>query len=213
MTLKVKVCGMLNAYNVTELVKLNPDYIGFIFYPGSKRFIGPVVPKEIMNSIPGSTRKTGVFVDEPILSLIENFRINNLDLVQLHGNELPEYCENLQRLGIPVIKAFSISPHFDFQSIGIYEQFCEYFLFDTASILRGGSGLKFDWEILSDYHGNTPFFLSGGIQPGDSAKIISLNHPKLIAVDLNSGFEVEPGIKDISRLKTFIEDLRSIDAI
>jgi len=212
MALKIKVCGMRNPDNIGELIKLNPDYIGFIFHPLSKRYIGANIPSEIQAAIPKAIQKVGVFVDEPLESLIRRFRISRLDLVQLHGSELPEYCQKLKDLHIPVIKAFSISPEFDFGIALPYENSCDYYLFDTAGILRGGNGLKFDWEKLNQYRGNKPFFLSGGIQPADIINIKYLDHNRLYAIDVNSGFETEPGVKDISHLESFIKDLRNINS-
>lgn len=209
MALKIKVCGMSNSDNILELIKLNPEFIGFIFQPQSKRFIGSNIPEEIRVLIPPSIHKVGVFVDESPDSLIEKFRISQLEMVQLHGSELPEYCQKLNNLHIPVIKAFSISPEFDFGSTLPYESFCDYYLFDTAGVLKGGTGLKFDWNKLNEYHGNKPFFLSGGIHYSDIIPIKNLDHDKLFGVDVNSGFETDPGIKDISQLELFINDLRN----
>jgi len=209
MTLKIKVCGMRNPENIRRLTKLNPDFIGFIFHPQSKRFIGEQITDEIKLLIPKSIRKIGVFVDEPFESLIEKFRISELDMVQLHGHEHPEYCQRLRDLHISVIKAFSISHEFDFGSVQPYENACDYYLFDTAGVLSGGNGLKFDWKKLKQYQGTKPFFLSGGIHLSDIPNIKSLVHEKLYAVDVNSGFEAEPGMKDILQLKSFINDLRN----
>jgi len=209
MALKIKVCGMRNPDNILELTKLNPEFIGFIFQPQSKRFIGSNIPEEIRVLIPPSIHKVGVFVDESPDSLIEKFRISQLKMVQLHGSEPAEYCERLKDLDIPVIKAFSITPIFDFSTTEPYESFCDYFLFDTAGVLKGGTGLKFDWSKLNDYRGNKPFFLSGGIHYSDIENIKSIDHDKLYGVDVNSGFETEPGIKNISHLASFINDLRN----
>ena len=208
MAIKVKVCGMRQSSNIGELVKLTPDFIGFIFYSKSKRFIGEIIPNEIQLLIPGSIRKVGVFVDEPFESLIEKFYQSNLNMVQFHGIESPDYCKRVKELNIPVIKAFSITPDFDFLTVNPYNEVCDYFLFDTATELRGGSGLKFDWDILNQYTGSQPFFLSGGIQLTDLGEIGNLLHDKLYAVDVNSGFEIEPGLKDISKLAPFIDRLR-----
>ena len=193
--------------NVRELVAIHPDYIGFIFYPKSKRFIGTDIPAEIQALIPDTIQKVGVFVDEPFDSLVKNFQRNRLDIVQLHGAELPDYCQKLKDQNIPVIKVFSISSGFDFGSVECYDQLCDYYLFDTATALRGGSGLKFDWRKLNEYRGNKPFFLSGGIQPADIVTINQISHDRLHGIDLNSGFEIGPGLKDIPRLKSFIEKI------
>ena len=208
MAIKEQVCGMRQSSNIGELVKLTPDFIGFIFYSKSKRFIGEIIPNEIQLLIPDLIRKVGVFVDEPFESLIEKFYQSNLNMVQFHGIESPDYCKRVKELNIPVIKAFSITPDFDFLTVNPYNEVCDYFLFDTATELRGGSGLKFDWDILNQYTGSQPFFLSGGIQLTDLGEIGNLLHDKLYAVDVNSGFEIEPGLKDISKLAPFIDRLR-----
>ena len=206
--MKIKVCGMRTQSNIEELVKLKPDYIGFIFYPKSKRFIGEKIPDEIQSLIPVYIQKVGVFVDEPFNNLLEKFKSNKLDMIQLHGSELPDYCERLRKLDIPVIKVFSIDAAFNFESVKPYNPFCDFYLFDTATELRGGSGLKFDWKKLDQYKDDKPFFLSGGIQSSDAQNIKDITHRQLHAIDVNSGFEIEPGIKDIPKLKSFIEELR-----
>lgn len=199
---------MRNPSNIEELVKLSPDYIGFIFYPKSKRFIGDQISDDIHALIPVYIQKVGVFVDEPFESLLEKFRNNKLDMIQLHGSELPGYCERLKKLDIRVIKVFNISSDFDFGMVECYNQYCDYFLFDTAGELPGGTGTKFDWEKLNQYSGEKPFFLSGGIQPSDAQRIKSLTVKNLHAIDVNSGFELEPGLKDIPTLKKFVEEIR-----
>jgi len=206
--MKIKVCGMRNQSNIEDLVKLKPDYIGFIFYPKSKRFIGEQIPDEIQTLIPVYIQKVGVFIDEPFDNLLEKFRNNKLDMIQLHGSELPGYCERLKKLDIPVIKVFSIDSDFDFEMVKPYNPFCDYYLFDTASDLRGGTGTKFNWKQLGQYKEDKPFFLSGGIKPTDAVGIREITHNELYAIDVNSGFETEPGVKDIPKLKSFIEKLR-----
>jgi len=207
--MKIKVCGMRNPSNINDLVKLKPDYIGFIFYPKSKRFIGEQIPDEIQSLIPVYIQKVGVFVDEPFDNLLEKFKSNKLDMIQLHGRELPGYCERLKKLDIPVIKVFSIDTAFDFETVKSYDPFCDYYLFDTASELRGGSGLKFDWKKLDQYKDDKPYFLSGGIKSTDVEEIKQITHDELFAIDVNSGFEIEPGVKDIPKLKSFIAELRN----
>lgn len=206
--MKVKVCGMRDPSNIEELIRLRPDYIGFIFYPESKRFIGDRIPDEINDLIPVYIQKVGVFVDEPFDRLLDKYRRNGLDMIQLHGSELPGYCERLKKLEIPVIKVFSISDDFDFEQVKIYDPFCDYYLFDTAGELPGGTGIKFRWEKLGQYTGKKPFFLSGGIRPSDAPVIKTLSHEKLHAIDLNSGFELEPGVKNIPYLEHFINEIR-----
>jgi phosphoribosylanthranilate isomerase len=203
--MKIKVCGMRNQSNIGELVKLKPDYVGFIFYTKSKRYIGAKIPPEVHLLIPDHIQKVGVFVDEPFDSLIELYRENRLGMVQLHGNEHPDYCERLKKLDISVIKVFSITKEFDFETIKPYDCHCDYYLFDTGHELRGGSGTKFNWDMLGQYTGNKPFFLSGGIQPADVDEIRRLSHDRLYAIDVNSGFEIEAGIKNIPELKSFFD--------
>ena len=198
---------MRNPSNIKELVQLKPDYIGFIFYPKSKRFIGDQISDEILSLIPVYIQKVGVFVDEPFDSLLEKFKSNQLDIAQLHGSEIPGYCQRLKMLGIPLIKVFNISNDFDFELVKPYGPWCDFYLFDTAGELPGGSGLKFDWEKLDYYSGEKPFFLSGGIKPDDAKNIKHLSHKKLYAIDVNSGFEIEPGLKDIPTLKAFMEEV------
>lgn len=200
---------MRNQSNIEELVKLKPDYIGFIFYPKSKRFIGEKISDEIQSLIPVYIQKVGVFVDEPFDNLLEKFKSNKLDMIQLHGSELPDYCERLRKLDIPVIKVFSIDAEFDFETVKPYHPFCDFYLFDTASELRGGSGIKFDWKKLDQYNSEKPFFLSGGIRSSDAEIIKDIAHNQLHAIDVNSGFEMEPGLKDIPKLKSFIEEVKT----
>ena len=208
--MKIKVCGMRNPSNIEELVKLKPDYIGFIFYAKSKRFIGAQIPEEVQALVPVYIQKVGVFVDEPFDNLLEKFRNNRLDMIQLHGSELPDYCGRLKKLDIPVIKVFRIDPDFDFETVRPYDPYCDYYLFDTANELRGGTGIKFDWKMLDQYKEDKPFFLSGGIQPTDVNAIKSIIHNELHAIDVNSGFETQPGVKDIPKLKSFMGQVREI---
>jgi phosphoribosylanthranilate isomerase len=206
--MKIKVCGMRQRGNIEQLVRLNPDYIGFIFHPQSKRYVGNQISDNIMELIPINILKVGVFVNEPFDSLLEKYRLNRLNLIQLHGNEGPDYCDKLKKLEIPIIKAFKFADNFDFKNIESFETSCDYFLFDTAGKTVGGTGLKFNWDLLNQYSGSKPFFLSGGIGPSDCVSIRNLSHPKFFAVDVNSGFENESGMKDISKLSLFIEELR-----
>ena len=207
--MKIKVCGMRDRENIEHLVGLKPDFIGFIFYPQSKRYAGDRINDEIIDQIPGTINKVGVFVDESMESILEKYHLNRLDLLQLHGNETPDYCQKLKELDISVIKAFSITHDFDFRSIHAYEFSCDYFLFDTAGKTAGGTGIKFDWNILNQYKGGTPFFLSGGIGPSDKESILSISHHLLTGIDINSGFETAPGQKDIGKLEPFINSIRA----
>jgi phosphoribosylanthranilate isomerase len=199
--LRIKVCGMKYTQNRQEVEKLNVDFLGYIFYPPSKRFVGE-------NPEPGlfSTEKpkVGVFVDENAFEILALAKNLGFEWVQLHGKENPKTCQMLKRQGLKIIKAFSVDENFDFETTLPYEKVANYFLFDTKTENHGGSGQKFNWAVLEKYEGHIPFFLSGGIGPDDVESILKINHPKLTGVDLNSGFEDEPGVKNIDKLKNFI---------
>ncbi len=191
--------------NREEVEKLGVDMLGYIFYEPSRRFVGEHPEAALFEA---SKPKVAVFVDEnafEILALAKNF---NFEFVQLHGKENPKTCALLRKQGLTVIKAFSVDESFRFDTTKAYEKEVDYFLFDTKTPLHGGSGKKFNWEILNRYKGYKPFFLSGGIGPDDAADIKKIDHPKLTGVDLNSGFEDEPGLKNIEKLKKFIEALK-----
>jgi len=205
--MKIKVCGMKDKDNIDQLVRLNPDYIGFIFHPQSKRFVDKI-DQDLLTLIPDRIKKVGVFVDEPLNSIVEKYLRNKINILQLHGNEIPEYCFELKKLKIPIIKTFKINQCFDFNKTEEYGPCCDYFLFDTAGAKAGGNGTKFNWELLNQYEGARPFFLSGGIGPKDLLSILRISHPKFFGIDVNSGFEIGPGKKDIGKLGIFINELR-----
>lgn len=184
--------------------KLDVDFLGFIFYPPSKRFIGETPETGLFES---KKPKVGVFVDENAFEILGLAKNPGFEYVQLHGKENPKTCQLLKRQGLKIIKAFSIDENFNFAGTQAYAKVSDFFLFDTKTKLHGGSGEKFNWEILDKYEGHTPFFLSGGIGPDDVEIIRKIKHPKLTGVDLNSGFEDEPGIKNIEKLKEFIEEI------
>lgn len=210
--MKVKVCGMRNIDNIAELCNLSIDYIGMIFYSKSPRYVEtiPSINIQLLKDITTSAnvQRIGVFVNEDIQYVLDKAKEYQLDYAQLHGNENPEYCNEI-REEIPVIKAFSISSSNDFINIEQYSDCCEYFLFDTKTESYGGSGKKFDWSILDKYTGITPFFLSGGISLTDVERIKAMTHPLLYGIDVNSRFEKEPGIKDIELLTQFLNKLKS----
>ena len=195
--------------NISGVMDAFPDYIGFIFYPKSKRFVGFEPMPEIFDLIPDQVKKVGVFVDETPEKVMEICRNWKLDGIQLHGNENPDYCRRIQEYGINVFKAFSVDESFDFGRLNSYSGVCDYFLFDTKGQLPGGTGQKFNWQLLANYTGNVPFFLSGGIGPNDLQAVLKFRHPQLFGIDINSGFEKSPALKDVEMVKTFIEDIRS----
>jgi phosphoribosylanthranilate isomerase len=203
-TLKIKVCGMKFTQNREEVEKLPVDFLGFIFYPKSKRFVGENTDPGLFTS---AKTKVAVFVNENAFEILGLAKNLGFDYVQLHGKENPKTCQLLKNQGLKVIKAFNLNEDFDFASLNTYEKSVDYFLFDTKTDLPGGSGKKFNWEILEKYKENVPFFLSGGIGPEDTEAIKKLQHPQLFGIDLNSGFEDEPGVKNIETLKTFITNI------
>ena len=201
--MKLKVCGMRNPENLTELITENPDFIGFIFHEKSLRNIVdfPTI------KIPKSISKVGVFVNETQAFILDKIMQHNLDFIQLHGNESPEYCARMQKKGIKIIKAFNINEEFNFDKLNKYEQYCTYFLFDAFGKNVGGNGITFDWSVLAEYKGDTAFLLSGGINESMAKDIKDIGHTKLAGIDINSQFETAPGLKDISKIKKFTNEL------
>ena len=193
----VKVCGMRDAENIREVEALGIDMMGFIFYPKSSRYVS-----EQPAYLPQKCKRVGVFVNEDVENIKKIADNYALDFIQLHGHESIEDVQKLQDR--KVIKAFNIATKEDLDATVPYVGLVDYFLFDTKGPSVGGNGEKFDWSILDAYNGDTPFLLSGGIGPDDAERIKTFRHPKCIGIDLNSRFEIEPGIKDIVKLKTFL---------
>jgi phosphoribosylanthranilate isomerase len=202
----VKVCGMRDAENICEVEALGIDLMGFIFWPKSSRYVS-----ERPAYLPTNCKRVGVFVDEDIETVKRIADDYALDYIQLHGHELAEYCAQLK--GLKLIKAFNIATTEDFKQTEPYTGIVDYFLFDTKGKSVGGNGEKFDWSVLSAYDGNTPFLLSGGIGPDDAEVLTShfspLTSKKCVGIDLNSRFEIAPGLKDINKLKDFLNALNN----
>jgi len=216
--MKIKVCGMRDLENIQSLLALKPDFVGFIFYNKSKRFVTDF--PEV--NFPKGIKKVGVFVNESIEEVIKIVTDYKLDCVQLHGNESPEYCEELRHSGlvtelsrsvvseshsIQIFKAFSVDDTFDFSKTNPYQKVCDYFLFDTKGKGYGGNGVKFNWQVLENYKGATPFLLSGGITKNDVSEIKKIRHAAFAGLDINSGFETEPALKNINEIKDFKNNL------
>jgi indole-3-glycerol phosphate synthase len=204
---RIKVCGMKYPDNIRALSALPVDMIGLIFHEKSPRYIGEP-DADPLKFLPPSIRKTGVFVDaskEYILSKIAEY---DLQMIQLHGHESPAFCRELKSAEVEIIKAIPIGEVDDLAPCVFYEDACDYFLFDTKTPQFGGSGKKFDWEILLSYKGKTPFFLSGGIDSEAIEALKQFDFPLLYAIDLNSKFEIEPGLKDVGKLSKIIKDKR-----
>jgi len=209
--MKIKVCGMRNVENLSSLLALKPDFVGFIFYNKSKRY----VEEFPQINFPQNIKKVGVFVNETIQEVLNKVKEFQLDCIQLHGNETPEYINQLlnyelvsESKSIDIIKAFSVDENFDFNNTSAYEDDCDFFLFDTKGKDYGGNGIKFNWEILQNYKGKTPFLLSGGISKVDVEGIKNIHHKYFEGVDVNSGFEIEPGLKNIDNIEEFKNNLK-----
>ena len=192
---------MRDAQNIRDVESLGVDWIGMIFWPKSKRYVA-----EVPSYLPGHLKKVGVFVDSTLDDILQHISDYQLDIIQLHGQESPDFAKALKPHTI--IKAFNIEKADDLLQTEKYEGIADYFLFDTKGKMVGGNGQKFDWSVLTAYQGKTPFLLSGGIGPEDVESVKSFHHPRCIGIDLNSRFESEPGFKDINQLKTFINNIR-----
>lgn len=206
--MKIKVCGLKEPKNIEEVASLRPDMMGFIFYPESPRYVNNLNP-DVLNRIPKSIKKVGVFVNEDLETVLAKIEFYRLDAIQLHGFENEDLLKKIkEKTNITIIKAFPIMTIDNFKVTVKYEDVSDYFLFDTETDVYGGSGQKFNWSILNAYKGQKEFILSGGISPDDIVAILDINHPKMYGVDLNSKFEVKPGVKDIEKLRTFIKEIR-----
>lgn len=216
---------MRDAQNIREVSQLGVDMIGMIFYPKSPRYVemqsshAGIIPDYAKEDISIDSSKTparvGVFVDDMVQNIVTRVVNYHLDYVQLHGNEPREMCENLRstldpdiRPGIKIIKAISVSDASDIQKYKEYVGAVDLFLFDTKCKTVGGSGQQFDWQVLEQYDGEIPFLLSGGIGPENASRLHAFHHPKYIGIDLNSRFEIEPGVKDVEKLKGFLNEMQ-----
>jgi phosphoribosylanthranilate isomerase len=208
-TLKIKVCGMRDPMNIDALAALKPNYIGFIFYPPSKRYVRDITDGQALDFIPKSIKRTGVFVNAASQEITNAMKAYQLSAVQLHGDEPPEFCQSIKQTGVEVLKAFPIDGEFDFESLKRYMDVCDYFLFDTKTHKYGGSGKKFGWGILDGYLLNKPFMLSGGIGPDDASAILAIQNDKLYGIDINSRFEDAPGMKNIALIGKFLNELKN----
>ena len=204
----IKICGMKYPDNILEVASLLPDYMGFIFWEKSARYFDGVIP-----DLPVSIKKVGVFVNESSSVILAKAKKYNLQAIQLHGHESVAFCSDLKHaIGneIEIIKVFSVGTDFDFKLLKPFEAVCDYFLFDTKGKLPGGNGSTFDWRVLKKYPSSKPFFLSGGIgmEEMDAVHEISKTNLPLYAIDVNSKFEIKPGLKDKTTLKKFQHNLK-----
>lgn len=199
----IKVCGMREPENIRAVEQTGADWMGFICYPRSPRFVS-LRP----DYLPQHARRIGVFVNTCYEEIIR--RANELELhgIQLHGSETPELCQRIRSSGFSVIKAFAIKQADELACTAAYTDCCDYFLFDTPCPGYGGSGRSFDWQLLSNYQDSVPFLLSGGICPESLPALLRFRHPRWAGIDLNSGFETAPAIKNNTALSTFIHQLK-----
>lgn len=209
--LKIKVCGMRDSANIQLVAASEPDLLGFIFFEKSPRNVGEELDAELLKSFPRTIKKVGVFVNAHPDLILKNVKKYNLDMVQLHGDELPDVCRNVRNRGISVIKAFRVDENFNFSRLNNYKPHCDYFLFDTKGEAFGGNGLPFDWSLLQRYDNEKPFFLSGGLNLESLDAIVALKNQglNLYGVDINSQFETSPGIKDVGKVQLFIQKVRA----
>jgi len=207
--LKIKVCGLRDPGNIEQVCRLQPDFVGYIFYPRSKRYVGARPDPAIFRIPEEPVKKVGVFVNEKGSFVRKSFEKYSLDMVQLHGEESPEYCRELSGSGIPVIRSLVPQMLKAPEAITDYMDGAVYFLIDRQGRGYGGNGKKFDWSLLRGYAFPVPFILSGGIGPGDVNRVREADHEQLCGVDLNSRFESTPGIKEVDLLQQFISGIRT----
>ena len=207
--MKIKICGMKFQKNIMEIGVLQPDYMGFIFYSKSKRFVGENFSNKLIEKLPKSIKKVGVFVNESTERILEIQAKLSLDAVQLHGNESVETCAIIKAKGIEVIKVFSVDNYFNFESVKPFELVCDLFLFDTKTDKYGGSGKAFDWQILEKYTLLKPFILSGGLGLHNLHNINKIKHSQLIGLDFNSQLEDENFKKIIEEVSELIQKTRT----
>ena len=229
---RIKICGMKYQDNILEIASLQPDYLGFIFHKKSVRFFDRTIPQ-----LPENIKKVGVFVNDSVDDILKKVEKHSLDLVQLHGGESVAFCGELKRnfkkvndeaisvkgdpllnstrndRQIGIIKVFSVKDQFEFEQLKPYEAVCDYFLFDTKGQLPGGNGYTFNWEVLKNYPSTKPYFLSGGIgmeEIGNISDFLLRQESQYChAIDVNSKFEIEAGLKDITLLKEFKNKIKS----
>lgn len=201
--MELKVCGITTSENIMELIPLEVSRLGFIFYHMSKRYVYGKLIEDGLKAIPKHIKKTGVFVNAEIAEIEQIINQYQLDSIQLHGDESPELCNHFRRK-VEVIKTISIRDKSSFETAKLYGNACDLFLFDTQSEHYGGTGKTFDWQWLEEYTLDKPFYLSGGISMENVEEIKKIKHGKLIGIDINSKFEIRPGIKDIEKIKQLI---------
>jgi phosphoribosylanthranilate isomerase len=208
--MKIKICGLKHPDNIEAVAALSPDYMGFICYSRSPRYIGEL-DEDVLATLPDHILKTGVFVNASVERINKTMNKYGFEAIQLHGAETPDNCA-LFRTKVIVIKAFGVDEDFDFTRLENYANKVDYFLFDTKTVAHGGSGKTFNWEVLNKYTGDVPFFLSGGLSLENLAEVGNIKHPMLYGVDLNSRFESAPALKDINKLKEAFNIIKTFNS-
>lgn len=203
--MKIKVCGMRESNNIRQLELLRPDFMGFIFYPPSSRFAGDMLDEELVKKLDPRIEKVGVFVNESLDQMERTLQKFNFRTVQLHGSETPGLAGTLREKGYSVIKVFSVGDRLP--EVKEFEGVVDYFMFDTKTSAFGGSGKRFNWEILKNYVSHVPLFLSGGIGPESLRELKNMDNPHICAVDINSRFEISLGLKNIPEIEEFKKQL------
>ena len=210
--MKLKVCGMTDKENIREILReIQPDYMGFIFYEPSSRYVENKLDPGYVKSLPDGIHKTGVFVDASEDYIYDRARQYGLTTLQLHGNENPDFCRRFMDQGYEVVKVFHIYQSFDISMMNAYRDACDFFLFDRAGKYKGGNGVKFNWDILHQYTLQKPYFLSGGVTPEDGPNIMAIKDKRLYAVDINSRFEIDKGVKNADQVKQFYNTINNKD--
>ena len=206
MKLKLKVCGLRQSENIRTVASLYPDFLGFIYYAKSPRFVG----HEFQMPLTATSNRVGVFVNESVTYMLNKVKSDKLDMIQLHGHEQPAVAKALVENDVQVMKVFSVDSNFDFRIVKNFIPYSKYLLFDTKTSNYGGSGKRFNWNLLHQYEYSTPFFLSGGISPENIQEVAEVRNPAFYGVDVNSGVEDSPGLKNPNRLQELIQVLKTI---
>ncbi len=206
--IKTKVCGITDQDNMLSVVEAGADYLGFIFHPDSQRDVSKKIENLDFTALPRHVKTIAVMVDKPLKQAIAIAQGHLFDYVQLHGSETPQYCSDMQGV-TGVIKVFSVSDSLP-ANLNDYMDYCDFFLFDTKGEKAGGNGLSFDHEILRSFRLKKPYFLGGGISPLHVDTVPAMDLPGFYAFDLNSKFEISPGIKDPELIRTFIHKLQKL---
>lgn len=213
-SIKIKICGLRELANIQAIAQppAVPDYVGFIFYKKSKRFVGEDFKLKTSPYLPKTIHRVGVFVNSSLLYIQNKIKHYQLSHVQLHGDESPAFCQMIKKTGVQIIKAFAIDNDFDFSFLAKYKQYVHYFLFDTKTKHYGGSGRTFNWQLLDNYDQAVPFFISGGIGLENITNVLISAKQKnwnIHAIDANSRLEIAPALKDVAKVKQFVAEVRT----